>query len=508
MQETAAVSRRSDVEPPRRALLRSHAVLMRAAIVLLLPVLVLASCGGCAASSGEAPTGGPSQPLIPAWSYDITLGPDARELEIQAEYAASSARALSVQSGAEPFVHGLEIADGDHWRVLEASDDFWNLPDDGRAHRLRYHFLLYDAAHALRDPDTASYSHDVLVAPPSTWLLHPFDSEARARFRLTIHVPAGVSYVCGVTPDPSGTPDTFAGAAEDLSMTPYCAFGPLKLHRLKAGGDAEIDLALAPDGYAVSEAEIVAWVERSARAVSAYYGIFPMRHSAVIVTEGRGRSVSGGKTMGNSGATILISIGTRAKERALDEDWILTHEMIHLALPSVARPHHWLEEGSATYIEPIARVRAGQHTPEQAWRELIEGLPQGLPRPGDKGLDHTPTWGRTYWGGALYWLLADIDIRKRTDNRKGLEDALRGVIDAGGTIAETWDIERVLEAGDRAVGVPALTELYHEMANDPHPVDLPALWNELGISVEGRRVTFDDHAPLARIRVAITRKQN
>jgi predicted metalloprotease with PDZ domain len=176
-------------------------------------------------------------------------------------------------------------------------------------------------------------------------------------------------------------------------------------------------------------------------------------------------------------------------------------------LPSVAKEHHWLEEGSATYIEPIARARTGMHTPEQVWRELVEGLPQGEPQGGDKGLDHTPTWGRTYWGGALYWMLCDIEIRKRTSNTKGLEDAFRGVIDAGGTIATQWEIERVLQTADKAVGVPVLEELYAAMANDPHPVDLDALWKELGVSLDGKKVVFDDKAPLAKIRLAITRKQ-
>lgn len=454
----------------------------------------------------SAPTGATDAAAV--WSYEVTVGPGARELEIVAEYAPHSARGLSVQAGAEPFVHEVEIESDGSWRRLEPEDDFWNLPDDGRAHRLRYHYLLDDAAHALRDPDTASYSDKVFVAPPSTWLLHPFDSRVGATFRLHITVPAGVSYTCGVMPDPAGIPNTFVGAAEDLSMTPYCAFGPLKLTRLKAAGGAEVELALAPGAYTVGEDAITKWVEGSVRAVSAYFGAFPVRHCSVIVTEGRGRSVDGGKTMGNSGSSILISVGRRANQRALDEDWILTHEMIHLSLPSVPRQNHWLEEGNATYIEPIARARVGQKTPEQVWSELVRGLPQGLPQANDKGLDHTPTWGRTYWGGALFWLLADVEIRKRTDNRKGLEDALRGVIEAGGTIASTWDMQRVLATGDKAVGVPVLTELYGKMANDPYPVDLAALWKELGIALDGRQVTFDDNAPLARMRQAITRKQN
>lgn len=38
----------------------------------------------------------------------------------------------------------------------------------------------------------------------------------------------------------------------------------------------------------------------------------------------------------------------------------MTHEMVHLAFPSVPDQHHWIEEGLATYVEPIARARASE----------------------------------------------------------------------------------------------------------------------------------------------------
>jgi hypothetical protein len=42
------------------------------------------------------------------------------------------------------------------------------------------------------------------------------------------------------------------------------------------------------------------------------------------------------------------------------------------------------------------------------------------------------------------------------------------------------------------------------MRATPVAPDLDALWRELGISVSGGKVTFDDSTPLAPIRRAIT----
>ena len=95
----------------------------------------------------------------------------------------------------------------------------------------------------------------------------------------------------------------------------------------------------------------------------------------------------------------------------------MTHELIHMAFPSVRRRHHWIEEGLATYVEPIARAQAGTLSAERVWADLMRDLPRGEPGPGDGGLDDTDSWGRTYWGGALFCLVADVRFLERTGNR-------------------------------------------------------------------------------------------
>jgi hypothetical protein len=80
----------------------------------------------------------------------------------------------------------------------------------------------------------------------------------------------------------------------------------------------------------------------------------------------------------------------------------MTHELVHLAISSLPDEHHWLEEGLATYVEPIARSQDGQLPATNVWHGMLAGMPEGQPRRGDHGLDETHTWGRTYWGGAMF----------------------------------------------------------------------------------------------------------
>jgi len=176
--------------------------------------------------------------------------------------------------------------------------------------------------------------------------------------------------------------------------------------------------------------------------------------------------------------------------------------MVHLAFPSMTG-HEWIEEGLATYVEPLVRARAGMTPADDIWRWLFWGLPKGVGGMGGRGLDEARSWGATYWGGAVFCFLADVEIRERTGNRESLQDALRGIVRAGGNVTVSWPIERALAEGDRSTGVPVLSELYAKMGRAPMEVDLSDLWKKLGVSSEGGRIVCDDAAPLAAVRRGI-----
>jgi len=264
-----------------------------------------------------------------------------------------------------------------------------------------------------------------------------------------------------------------------------------------------IEITLPDEATTLSKEELLTWVRNCAGAVAAYYGHFPVAHLTLRIRSVDGSRVGHGVTYPTNGGLILVSVGRAATFETLADDWVLTHEMVHLAFPSMAENHHWIEEGLSTYVEPVARAQVGQLPLEEVWKQFIRDMPKGQPADGDHGLDHTPTWGRTYWGGAMFCLLADVKIRERTQNRKGLRDALRAIVDHGGTISEDWEIEKALAIGDLGTGTRVLQELYRAMRDKPAPVDLDQLWSRLGLALRSDQVIFDDKAPEAAIRKAI-----
>jgi hypothetical protein len=272
--------------------------------------------------------------------------------------------------------------------------------------------------------------------------------------------------------------------------------------QLKIGGGT-IDIEFTSPPAPLLRKMIVDWIATAARSVSTYYEKYPVPHVDIAVDVHDGRGINSGRAFGWEHAHIQIAVGRSTSSADFSNDWTITHEMVHLAFPSVSESHHWIEEGLATYVEPIARARAGNLTPGKIWGDMVEGMPQGLPKAGDRGLDFTHTWGRTYWGGALFCLLADVEIRKRTGNRMGLEDGLRGILKSGGSIEVEWPLVRALQAADQAIGVPVLEEMYNKMGATPVAPDLDQLWKDLGVKYDGEKLTFDDSAPLAAVRKAI-----
>ncbi len=462
--------------------------------------LIALSVGAAALAAGRTRAARPVEPVV---LYTVSAGEGARELSVEATLRAGLGAEMALDTGMGPFVRDAEVEEGGSWRAIERRDDRLDAPPcRSQPCRIRYRFALAEAARQVHDRNRATEQQGAFLAPPSSWLVRPLQ-DGEARFRLEVTTPPGITFATGLFPAPGGGRPAYEATLDDLEEAPYSGFGPFETARIDVPGGV-VEVAIAPGERDLPTSALTAWAERAGQAVAGYYGRYPVPRVLVLVLPTGRRAIGFGTTLGNGGAAIMIWVGRSATAADLERDWVLTHEMIHTAFPNMPHTQRWLEEGIATYVEPIARARAGTLSVEEVWRSLVDGLPKGMPRPGDPGLDDARTWGSTYWGGALFCFLADLQIREKTGNRRSLDDALRGINAAGGSIAVRWPLRRALDAGDRATGIHVLRDLYGKMGEAPMKVDHDDVWRRLGVVADGRDVRFDDRAPLAAVRRSIT----
>jgi hypothetical protein len=276
---------------------------------------------------------------------------------------------------------------------------------------------------------------------------------------------------------------------------------------IKVGGST-LHLRVKPGPSPISDEATRIWVRRSAGMLTHYFGRFSVPSLKVHIITGGGGSLGWGQHFG--GKLVEIHAGKLCTVADVEKDWVMVHEMLHTAFPNLARKHRWMREGLSTYLESVVRVRAGVIPPESMWERWVNRMHHGLPQPGDQGYDQTRSWGTLYWGGALFWFLADVQIREETQGKKNLRHALRAILDAGGNSLKTWSTEKAIGIGDKATGTRVLASLYADMAKKPGSVDLEKLWRDLGIVVNERGdvIGYDSDARLAWIRKALSKREH
>jgi len=382
--------------------------------------------------------------------------------------------------------------EGARWTVSQ-SDDV----------EIRYRVDLDAAAHALSEVDTAFARGGSIVAPLSSYALVP-DPPRAGSAMVSVRPAPGSSFVTELARVEGG----YSIALSDIPDSTYGVFGRFEHDVAEirgVHGPSRIDVVSLDGAFTLTRAERKNWVARAAQAVDAFYGGFPATRAGVVLDPVPGRDrVVFGKVLSGGGSTVALFVGAHTPPAALDSDWVLVHELFHLGFPSIRGAGKWLDEGLATYAEPLIRARAGMLTEEQGWAEVIRDMPLGVELCQTRGLEHFQGDIRSvYWGGAVVALLADVAARRRGPEQPGLEHALRAMV------AKGWDSRRAVARDDairmvdQELGAPILAVLATAYADHGSPVPLDTTLADLGIERTGTSVRLHDDAKLASMRRAI-----
>src|SRR6266481_632545 len=96
-------------------------------------------------------------------------------------------------------------------------------------------------------------------------------------------------------------------------------------------GNARIDIRIEGSTLRIPTKDIFRWVKSAAESVTAYYGRFPVPQVLIRITLFEGTGIRDGMTFGDRGGRITIRVGNEASPSEFASDWMLTHEMVHLA---------------------------------------------------------------------------------------------------------------------------------------------------------------------------------
>ena len=290
----------------------------------------------------------------PAVEYSVTAGEGARELRVEAAFADAPRGGLVFEDGMGRHVRDAEVASGREWSPATVEADILKAPACRRGCRVRYRFLLDEATRGGRNRDSAFQQGGALVAAPSVWLVRPAE-RAPGRYRLRVATPPGITFATGIS---SAGPEAYEADLADLPEAPYSAFGPFELARLRVPG-AEVEVAILPGETALDRAALVAWVERAAGDVAAYYGRFPLPRALVILIPGGRRAVGFGTTMGNGGGSIMVWVGRRRARRGPPAR-LGAHARDGALRPAQPAPRPALDGGGPGHVRRAHRARAAR----------------------------------------------------------------------------------------------------------------------------------------------------
>lgn len=474
---------------------------MSAALRVGMLVSSIALSGACGTLRSAA---GGKNARAGSCSVDATLV-SARPATLEIEMRCSG-RELSGFTSADPtaavHIRQVRTAAG---AALAAEGYRWRLPGQTTDARIRYRVDLERIAREIDHFDVAQRIGSSLVAPASTWLLRPEPLDAGIPVTLRVRTPPGVSFATGLR---RVSDDTYAIEAHEIRTATYAVFGEFARSDIdlagRSGRTATLEVAILDAPLDSPRPELERWISASAQAVSEFWGGFPVRRALLMVVPVRGRQgVLFGKVLPESAPGIALLVGQHTEPGALYDDWVLVHELFHLGFPSFDGEGKWLDEGLATYYEPLIRARHGWRTEQQVWAEFVRAMPQGIRAATYGGLEKASSYREVYWGGALVALLADVEARRRSRGAVGLEHGLRAVIEAGGTASEVWTLERVVTVVDSRYPAPLLGPLTRAHAHAGTPVDLARLWRQLGVEQTPDGIALRDDAPLADVRKSV-----
>ncbi len=464
--------------------------------------LVLAGCS----MGRELPHNTPQTrtSLPERWHYDLELDRELTRIDVKLCFMGAVPEALQAgqDDAAVHLIDARWLSPGARHR-LPVRDGRIELDGSARDACVLYRVRLEPTGDGERMVERVDGD---VVASPNVWLWRPVLRAQGARASLRVTMPEGLRAVL-----PWQARDgVYALGPEAFRFDSYAAFGTLAPVRFSHHG-IPIEAAIVGKGLSLSNQTLMHWLGSAVDTVS-IAGHFPAQRLQVLaVPSGAGRGpVAFGMVARGGAGSVLLFVSEGAREEALVHDWVLPHELSHLWFPFIDRDHAWLSEGLATYLQELLRARSGVLTGQEALGGLAQGMRSARREGTGRDMRHesremheTYAYRSVYWAGAAFFLMADVELRKRSAGAQSLETVLVKFREQN-AYDRTWTADDVLRRLDELAGMSLFVPLSIACLAQPFPDVEPTL-AALGLGEDGE--SLDDAAPLADVRRAMFAKR-
>jgi hypothetical protein len=257
------------------------------------------------------------------------------------------------------------------------------------------------------------------------------------------------------------------------------------------------------------------WLQKVAGALLTVYDELPKDSFHITVDRSSNRSspVPWGQVERGKQTNVLLVINPDLGYDALISDWTAFHEMSHLLLPYRGYGNIWFSEGLATYYQNIIQARSGLFDESELWHRIAAGFERGrkeqhwdhinLTEVSDN-LSETRQYMRVHWSGVLYWLSADVELRKH--GKGTLDDALKRLKDC--CESRSMSAETIARKLDELTSMEVFVPLFDKYSETYRVPEYRSILTDLGVTQNkwAGGISLDDEAPLVDIRRQIYRR--
>lgn len=228
--------------------------------------------------------------------------------------------------------------------------------------------------------------------------------------------------------------------------------------------------------------KLTAWIETVVAGVEELVAPYPFDVHIHFYRTTRGSPVPWANTIRSRRQGVNFHVDANASEAALRADWTAPHELSHLLIPYLGRQNSWFAEGFASYMQYQVMHSLGDLTDEQMrarYQERIDRaerrydmneMPFAEAAPKLRARRQYPTM---YWGGAVYFLRVDRELRERDQS---IPEVIRSFVEC--CRSKRYDLKGLAAELDRLSDGTSFTDQLSEVQNEPGFPDDTEVWTD------------------------------